>query len=160
VTIVGFVEPFDQLPDPTAADNAAFEDGLSGDPFGDPSIAEDLERARASGELADTPEEAWGNAGIPGFGIGRPVRAPHLDAGATVLPLADADTTARAERTFDIAPESLVVAATPDVPLLVTLGAPSQAAAREQGRIRAGHAGRGCGDRVRDRPCDDLHGRS
>ena len=30
----------------------------------------------------DQPDEAWGNAAIPGFGIGRPTRPPELDPGA------------------------------------------------------------------------------
>ena len=38
--------------------------------------------ARAAGILRATPEEAWGNAAIPGFGIGRPTRPPELDPGA------------------------------------------------------------------------------
>ena len=42
-------------------------------------MAEDIADARAAGELAATPEEAWGNAAIPGFGIGRPTRPPELD---------------------------------------------------------------------------------
>jgi hypothetical protein len=141
VTIVGFAEPFDQLPDPTAADLASFADGITADPLADPAIAADLAAARAAGELADSPEEAWGNAAIPGFGIGRPVRAPDLEAGANALPLADAETAARIEREFEIAPETLVVTATPDVPLLVTLGAPGLAAGREQGRFLMGLVG-------------------
>ncbi len=141
VTLVGFVEPFSQLSDPTAADDATFGDDATGDPLADPAIAADLAEARASGQLADNPEEAWGNAAIPGFGIGQPVREPELDDGATRLPLADAATAARIERTFTIAPEALVVAATPDAPLLVTLGAPGEAAARENNRFVLGLLG-------------------
>ena len=40
---------------------------------------------------SDSAEEAWGNAAIPGFGIGRPVRPPELDAAANALPIASAD---------------------------------------------------------------------
>jgi hypothetical protein len=141
VTMVGFVEPFDQLPDPTAADDASFADGLAGDPLADPAIAADLAEARANGELAATPDDAWGNAAIPGFGIGQPTRAPHLDQGATPLPLADAATAERIERTFTIKPGDLILAATEDVPLLITLGAPAQAAAREEDRFVIGLLG-------------------
>jgi hypothetical protein len=140
VTVVGFVEPFDQLPDPAAADEAAFGDG-AGEPLADPTIAAALAAARASGDLAGTPEEAWGNAAIPGFGIGQPVRAPELDDGATMPRLADLETAARMDRTFAITPEELVIATTSDVPLLVTLGAPEQAAAREDGRFVLGLIG-------------------
>jgi hypothetical protein len=138
VTVVGFVEPFDQVPDPAAADDATFNEELVGDPLADPAVAADLAAARASGELAADATEAWGNAAIPGFGIGQPVREPHLDPGATHLPIADAATAARIERTFEIAPEALVVTSAPDVPLLVTLGAPAQAVAREEGRFIRG----------------------
>jgi hypothetical protein len=139
VTLVGYVEPFDQLPDPTGADDASFGD--AGDPLADPAIAADLAAARAAGDLADSPEEAWGNAAIPGFGIGRPVRTPELDDGANALPIADAATAARIERTFEIPPEQLVLVAAADVPLLVTIGAPAQAAAREQDRFVLGLVG-------------------
>jgi hypothetical protein len=141
VTIVGFAEPFSQLSDPADADEAAFGDGLGADPIADPEIAADLAAAQAAGELAASPEEAWGNAAIEGFGIGRPVRAPDLDPDANPLPLADAETARRIERSFEIPPETLVVVGTADVPLLVTLGAPSQAAAREEGRFVVGLLG-------------------
>ncbi len=42
-------------------------------------IAGDLAFAREMGTLAASPEEAWGNAAIPGFGIGAPTVAPELD---------------------------------------------------------------------------------
>jgi hypothetical protein len=141
ITVVGYAEPFDQLPDPTGADDAGFDAGASDDPLADPSIAADLAEARASGELADSPDDAWGNAAIPGFGIGHPTRAPHLDRGAMPLPLADAATADRVQRTFEIPPEQLVLTATPDVPLLITLGAAGPAAAREQDRFVLGLLG-------------------
>ena len=80
----------------------------------DPEIAADLAAARAAGTLASDPEEAWGNAAIPGFGIGRPVREPELDDAATDLPLATPDDAARFKRTFEIAPDALILAASPD----------------------------------------------
>jgi hypothetical protein len=141
VTLVGFVAPFDQLPDPTGADDAAFGGLDEASALADPAIAADLAEARERGTLHASSEEAWGNAAIPGFGIGRPIRAPDLDAGATVLPLADAESAQRIERTFAISPEALVVSAAPDVPLLVTFGAPAEAAAREGGRFVLGLLG-------------------
>ena len=140
ITIVGFAEPFDQLPDPTGADDVAV-DGTGEGPGMDPAVAADIAEARASGELAADPETAWGNAAIPGFGIGHPVRPPHLDDGAQALPLADAETASRIERTFTIAPETLIVAATEDVPLLISFGEPGVAAARQDGRFLLGLLG-------------------
>ena len=99
----------------------------------DPEVAADLAEARADGTLADDPAAAWGNAAIPGFGIGRPVSAPDIDPAAHPLPLADADEAARAERTFDIAPETLVLAASEEVPLLIAYGV-----ARRRRRARSG----------------------
>jgi hypothetical protein len=140
VTVVGQVLPFDQLPDPAAADLG----GSASDPVGalsDPEIAHDIATARAAGTLADTPEEAWGNAAIPGFGVGRPVSSPVLDPGATRPPLASAEEAARVERTFEIAPRDLVVAAAPDAPLVVAFGAPDVAAARHQTTFLVGLLG-------------------
>src|SRR5262249_10628649 len=109
--------------------------------IGDPVIAADLAEAREHGLLEDRPEEAWGNAAIPGFGIGRPTREPELDPAARPLPLADASEAARYDQSFAIKPEELVIAATPDVPLLITLGAPAAAAARESDRYLVGLLG-------------------
>jgi hypothetical protein len=141
VTIVGMVQPFDQLPDPAGADVAA-GDGLDGGGLiGDPEVAADLAEARAAGLLESDPVEAWGNAAIPGFGIGRPVRAPDLDAAASPLPAATVVEADRFERTFDIKPETLIVAASPDVGLLVSLGTPGAVVAREEGRFLVGLLG-------------------
>jgi hypothetical protein len=52
--------------------------------------------------------------------------------------VAEAD---RFERTFDIKPEALVVAASPDVGLLVSLGAPGAVVAREESRFLVGLLG-------------------
>ena len=40
--------------------------------------ADDIARAREAGLLAASPEEAWGNAAIPGFGIGQPTGLAFL----------------------------------------------------------------------------------
>ena len=84
VTIVGRALPFRDLDDPAGADL-----GLGGsDLEADPEIAADMAAARAPGTLADDAEAAWGNAAIPGFGIGQPVSEPAIDPAADPLPLA------------------------------------------------------------------------
>ncbi|MEI7743623.1 MAG: hypothetical protein WCK58_07725 [Chloroflexota bacterium] len=139
VTIVGAARPFGQLEDPAAAD--ALDGSL--DPLGaleDPAIAADIEAARAAGTLT-TPEEAWGNAAIPGFGIGRPVREPELDPAAQRPVLASAAEAAAIETTFDLEPDLLVLASAPDAPLLVAWGAPAEVTARDRGAFLVGLLG-------------------
>jgi hypothetical protein len=128
VTVLGRVLPFSELDD---TDSANVVDG-SIDPFTDPEIAADLAEAREAGILADSPAEAWGNAAIEGFGIGHPVRAPILDPAATPPPPPDPAIAERVAATFDIAPGDLVIAASGEVPLIVSLGAPATAAARHE----------------------------
>ena len=137
VTVLGRALPFDQLADPEWADHVE-----GGDPLlDDPEIAADLAAARAAGTLHDDPADAWGNAAIPGFGIGRPVREPELHEDAAEAPLAGADDAERFARTFHIAPDSLVLAAGPDVPLVISLGAPDTAAGRHQQAFLVGLLG-------------------
>ena len=139
ITILGHALPFSDLDDPGGADL-----GGEPDPFtsgGDPVVAADLEAARAAGTLLTDPDDAWGNAAIPGFGIGRPVRAAAIDPAATPLSLATPDAAARAERTFSIAPEALVLASVEDAPLLITYGSPAAAVGRERGRFVVGLLG-------------------
>ncbi len=76
ITIIGSALPFGDLDDPASADR--FDPSLALD---DPEVALNVAEARAAGQLRATPEEAWGNAAIPGFGIGRPTRPPELDPG-------------------------------------------------------------------------------
>jgi hypothetical protein len=136
VTIVGTALPFSDLSDPTDADLLSDAVGL-----GDPEVAADLAAARASGTLADGPEEAWGNAAIPGFGIGRPISRPELDPGANQPPLASSSDAEQAERTFGIEPETLVLAASRDVPLLIAFGSPGVVVARGQRAFLTGLLG-------------------
>ena len=137
VTIVGRAVPFSNLSDPTEADI-----GLDGDVGGDdPEVAADLAEARDAGLLAPDATSAWGNAGIAGFGIDRPVTAPALDPEARRAPLAPAGDAGKAERTFDIAPEALVLATTVDGPLLIVHGTPGAATEREQDRFFVGLLG-------------------
>lgn len=146
VTIVGMALPFAQLPDPTAADTGGADliggDGLDATgAIADPEVAADLAEAQAAGILETDPDEAWGNAAIPGFGIGRPTRAPELDDGAASLPLAGAAEAAETERIFTIDPADLVVAAAPEAGLLVSLGSPGAVVAREENQFLVGLLG-------------------
>ncbi len=138
VTIVGMALPFDQLADPDGSD--AMDGGLDAGAT-DPEVAADLAAARASGTLADSPAQAWGNAAIPGFGVGRPVRAPALDPAASPVPLASQGEAAQSARTFDITPDSLILACAPGMRLLVTLGTPAVAAQRAGDRFTVGLLG-------------------
>lgn len=137
VTIVGLALPFSDLGDPDGADVGLGPD-IGAD---DPEVAADLAEARATGSLADDPASAWGNAAIPGFGIGRPVAAPDLDPAANPLPIAGVDEAARATRTFEIPPETLVMAAADDVPLLIASGVPGAVVERGQMQFTVGLLG-------------------
>lgn len=137
VTIVGRALPFSDLTDPVAADQGSDADV----PDTDPEIVADLAEARASGSLTTDSEAAWGNAAIPGFGIGRPVMTPELDPAADRLPLATPQEAARVERTFEIAPDTLVLASSAEVPLLVAYGAPGAVMQRSQSRYTIGLLG-------------------
>ena len=128
VTVVGRALPFSDLADPAEADQGSGP-GVAAD---DPEVAADIAEARAAGLLAEDAEHAWGNAAIPGFGIGRPVRPAEIDPGADALPLGSPEDAARAERRFAIAPETLVVVGAPDVPLLIAHGIPAAAEDRNQ----------------------------
>jgi hypothetical protein len=139
ITVIGMVLPYDQLPDPSAANE---ESGAAAfDETADPVVAADLAEARASGGLAADSAHAWGNAAIEGFGIDQPVRAPDLDPAAHRPELAPAGRAEATHQAFDIAPETLIVAATPTVPLLIAAGTPVGAESRNQGRFVLGLAG-------------------
>ena len=137
VTIVGRALPFSDLADPATADLGGGPDTL----IDDPEVAADLAEARADGTLVDDPAAAWGNAAIPGFGIGRPVVAPAIDPAANPLPLGDPEAAARAERMFRIAPETLILAASDEVPLLIAHGVPGVVVGRSQNRFLMGLLG-------------------
>jgi hypothetical protein len=168
VTIIGRAVPFRDLADPTELDSATDELAmLSGavdhhslpDPraLHDPEVAASYARALEEGTLESSPTEAWGNAAIEGFGIGQPVRPPELDTGINPATAADAgsaapaaspaDAVARQQRaaevarSFEIPPDRLVIAAGPDVSLLIAAGTPAQAVARHAGSYRLGLIG-------------------
>ena len=137
ITVIGLALPFGDLPDPVSA-NVGDAWGVGAD---DPEIAADLATARATGTLAADAATAWGNAAIPGFGIGRPVSRPRIDPAATQLPLAGPDEAARARETFEVAPETLVLAASEGVPLLIAYGTPGAVARRGQTQLLVGLLG-------------------
>lgn len=137
VTIVGLALPFGDLADPVSA-NVGDASGAEAD---DPEIAADLATARATGTLAADAATAWGNAAIPGFGIGRPVSQPSIDPAAATLPLASAGEAARARDRFEIAPDTLVLAASDGVPLLIAYGPPGAVARRGQTQLLIGLLG-------------------
>jgi hypothetical protein len=137
VTLVGRAVPFSDLTDPAGADL-----GVGSDPLlDDPEIAADIAAARTAGILEDDPAIAWGNAAIPGFGIGRPTRTPSIDPAAHALALASSDEAARADQTFSIAPETLVLASFPETPLLIAHGVPGAVVGRSQSRFVVGLLG-------------------
>ena len=137
VTIIGRALPFRDLDDPAGADLGVG----AGDFESDPEIAADMAQARAAGTLADDPDAAWGNAGIAGFGIGRPVMTPEIDPAANTLPLATPEAAETAERRFEIAPETLVLATSGEVPLLIAYGTPTAVVERDQARFMVGLLG-------------------
>jgi hypothetical protein len=136
VTIVGRALPFSDLDDPTEADIA--EGSLAAD---DAEVTGDIAEAREAGLLVGSPQEAWGNAAIPGFGIDRPTRAPELDPSAHAPSLAGASEAARIMRAFSIPPETLVLASAHAAPLLIAFGVPQAVVSRQQGRFLVGLLG-------------------
>ncbi len=97
--------------------------------------------AREAGILRATPEEAWGNAAIPGFGIGLPARAPELDPGVDVPALAGREAAAAAYARFEVPASELVVASAAENPLVILAGTPGQAQQREETTVLLGLAG-------------------
>ena len=138
VTILGSALPFGDLDDPAAADRD--DPTLALD---DPEVAMNLAEAREAGILAATPAAAWGNAAIPGFGIGRPTRPPELHPEADVPPIAGPGEAAAAEARFEIPAGELIVAATPEHPLAIVAGTPGEAREREDTKVLLGLAGAG-----------------
>lgn len=147
MTIVGTAVPFADVGDGVSAPDA--------DPLDDPEIAADLAEAVASGELHGRAADAWGNAAIPGFGIGRPTRPPVLDPAATPEPVALETTSGgavevaggaggpdRARAPLGIPSDELVIA-NGSTPMAVFAGTPGQTVERESFRFWAGLAGAG-----------------
>jgi hypothetical protein len=137
VTIVGLALPYRDLQDPEGANLGAAGSALESDP----EVAQDVAEALATGTMATDAKSAWGNAAIPGFGVGRPVRTPDLESSANVNTPGTAEAATSAERRFDIAPESLVLAASEAVPLLIAHGTPTAVVGRDQASFAVGLLG-------------------
>jgi hypothetical protein len=138
VTIVGSALPYRDVADPATA--GLYDPAIA---LGDPEVAADLDAAMAAGTLEAGPAEAWGNAAIPGFGIGRPTRPPELDPQArpeAVVPDAPTAEAASAAR-FEIPAEALVLAATPEAPLTVYAGTPQAVTAEARNGLWLALAG-------------------
>jgi hypothetical protein len=136
ITIVGAARPYRDV-------EAELADPI---PFDDPELEAELAAARASGRLATTPEEAWGNAAIPGFGIGRPTRLPELDDDADAPPIpSPAESVAaeaRATARFVIGPDELVIGQPEgEGQLVIYPGSPTEAVDRERGTLLVGLLG-------------------
>jgi hypothetical protein len=136
VTVIGAAIPFGHLGDPAAA-SVLTVGAVGGD---DPEVAADIAEARAAGLLV-APEAAWGNAGIAGFGIGRPVAEPVLHPDATRPALATAAEAAAATERWHLDPDDLVLATGPDGRLLIAAGAPGEVAGRHRDRFLLGLLG-------------------
>ena len=91
------------------------------------AIADDIAQARELGLLAASPEEAWGNAAIPGFGIGAPTVAPELDPRAHAQEGRGDEAHADALARYDIPDEELILSRGLKGEMAVYLGAPQQA---------------------------------
>jgi len=138
ITVLGMALPFGELPDPLDADT--LDGALDPLSVSDPEIALDLAAARAAGML-EKPEDAWGNAAIPGFGIGRPVTVPELDPGVRTPELATPEAASMNRKIFDLEPDLLVLASTPEQRLLVAEGTPGQVVVRYEQRFLLGLLG-------------------
>jgi hypothetical protein len=91
------------------------------------AIADDIARARELGTLAASPEEAWGNAAIPGFGIGAPTVTPALDPRARPQAGLGDEAHAEALARYDIPADELVLTRDPKGEMAIYAGPPQQA---------------------------------
>ena len=105
------------------------------------AIAEDVAAARAAGTLAASPEEAWGNAAIPGFGIGAPTLEPELDPDATVPDVAGPESHEKAMARYDVPDEELVLSRGDKGEMAVYVGAPEAAVMHHDFAFTLGVAG-------------------
>ena len=91
-------------------------------------MAGDLAFAREMGTLAASPAEAWGNAAIPGFGIGVPTAEPELHEEATQPEIPEDDSVHEdALAKYDIPDEELVLSRGLRGGMAVYAGTPTQA---------------------------------
>lgn len=143
VTVVGYALPYRDLADPASADAFMAVDAA------DAEVAGDIAEARAVGLLEGSAAEAWGNAAIPGFGIGEPTRPPELDLAAAQT-TASARTTAPGDTTasgtlpasqFEIPEDALVLVSTAEVSLFIAGGVPRDVATRSSDAFLLGLLG-------------------
>jgi hypothetical protein len=108
----------------------------------DRDIAGDLAIAREMGMLAASPEEAWGNAAIPGFGIGLPTIEPTLDPEAA-RPEVPADPAVHeaALARYDIPDEELVLSRGLRGGMAVYAGTPAEATSQHDAAFMVGLLG-------------------
>ena len=139
VTVVGTALPFGHLADPDGADRM----DRAGDPLlglDDPEVAMNIAEARepASSRRPRTP-----GATRRSRGSASGVRCARRSSttGVAAPALATEAEAAAMERTWDLEPDLLVVAAVPDAPLLIAGGAPEEVVAREEGRFLVGLLG-------------------
>lgn len=120
VTVLGQAWPWGEVQEVVLAANPS--DNVERD------MAGDLAWAREMGMLAASPEEAWGNAAIPGFGIGSPTAAPelHPDAHRPDVPQ-DSAVHEDALAKYDIPDEELVLSRGLTGGMAVYLGSPETA---------------------------------
>jgi hypothetical protein len=136
VTVIGAAVPFGHLADPVGSDRLT----VGAVAVDDPEVAADIAEARAAGLLV-TPETAWGNAAIAGFGIGRPVSEPELHPDAIRPVLATAAESAAAADRWQLDPDDLVLATGSDGRLLIAAGTPGEVAGRHRDRFLLGMLG-------------------
>jgi hypothetical protein len=150
VTVTGTAVPFADVDELAVGSDPDLDE-----PLADPEIAADIASARAAGMLAPSAAAAWGNAMIPGFGIGRPIRPPELDPGVprAGLPVDSVDDGGpgfsggsrggleSVGAPYGLAAGDLVLASIPGVPLRIMAGAPEQVESRERATFWQGLGG-------------------
>ena len=91
------------------------------------AIAQVIAAARQSGTLAASPEEAWGNAAIPGFGIGTPTIEPELHPDANPIDASGPEAHEVALARHEIPGEELVLSRGEKGEMAVYVGPPQAA---------------------------------
>lgn len=134
VTIVGQAWPWGEVQEVVLTSNPS--DNVERD------MAGDIAWAREMGVLAASPEEAWGNAAIPGFGIGAPTAMPelHPEAHRPDVP-EDPSVHEDAVAMYDIPDEELVLSRGLKGGMAVYLGTPQAATQHHDAAFALGVAG-------------------
>jgi hypothetical protein len=133
VTILGQAWPWAEVRDVLLAWNPG--DNVEAD------IAADLAAARELGLLAASPEDAWGNAAIPGFGIGAPATQPALDPRAHQPVVPGDDSHRAALEKYHIPDEELVLSRGLGGGMAIYLGTPREATGHHDFAFWVGVAG-------------------